>query len=108
MIEFDVDMGYALENGELEQVVLHDENGEHEDVVFVPKKDREPKATEAVQRFIKRYEDKIGDCHCLMRDMLMALVLALSGNGDPAKLHKQLEDFTERMEHLGAIDGDAL
>ena len=48
MIEFDVDMGYLLESGELGQVVLHDENGEYEDVVFVPKKDREPKATEAV------------------------------------------------------------
>lgn len=48
MIEFDVDMGYLLESGELGQVVLHDENGEHEDGVFVPKKDREPKATEAV------------------------------------------------------------
>lgn len=43
MIEFDVDMGYLLESGELGQVVLHDE---YEDVVFIPKKDREPKATE--------------------------------------------------------------
>ena len=34
MIEFDVDMGYALESGELGQVVLHDENGEHDDVWF--------------------------------------------------------------------------
>lgn len=46
MIEFDVDMGYLLESGELGQVVLHDENGEYEDVVFAPKKDREPKVTE--------------------------------------------------------------
>lgn len=50
----------------------------------------------------------IGDCHRLMRDMLMALVLALSGRGDPANLHKQLEEFAERMERLGALDGDAL
>ena len=48
----------------------------------------------------------IGDCHRLMRDMLMALVLALSGSGDPAELHRQLEEFAERMERLGAIDVD--
>lgn len=68
--------------------------------------DNELNATEAVQKFARRYEDKISACHRLMRDMLMALVLALSGNGDPAKLYKQLEEFTERMEQLGAIDGD--
>ena len=37
MIEFDVDMGYLLEEGELDCVVLNDENGEHEPIEFVPK-----------------------------------------------------------------------
>lgn len=35
MIEFDVDMGYLLEEGELDYVVLNDENGEHEPMRFV-------------------------------------------------------------------------
>ena len=30
MIEFDVNMGYLLEDGELDKVILNDENGEHE------------------------------------------------------------------------------
>lgn len=34
MIEFDVDMGYLLEAGELDSVVLNDENGEHEPMMF--------------------------------------------------------------------------
>ena len=34
MIEFDVDMGYLLEEGELDSVVLNDENGEHEPMEF--------------------------------------------------------------------------
>ena len=34
MIEFDVDMGYLLEEGELDKVVLNDENGEHEPMMF--------------------------------------------------------------------------
>ena len=38
MIEFDVDMVYLAENDELDCVVPHDENGEMEDVVFVPEK----------------------------------------------------------------------
>lgn len=37
MIEFDVDMGYLLEEDELDCVVLNDENGEHEPMEFVPK-----------------------------------------------------------------------
>ena len=36
MVEFDVDMEYLLEDGELDCVVLHDENGVMDDVVFVP------------------------------------------------------------------------
>lgn len=36
MIEFDVDMGYLLEEGELDCVVLNDENGEHEPMTFYP------------------------------------------------------------------------
>ena len=36
MIEFDVDMGYLLEAGELDRVVLNDENGEHEPMEFRP------------------------------------------------------------------------
>lgn len=36
MIEFDVDMGYLLENGELDKVVLIDENGEHDPIEFTP------------------------------------------------------------------------
>ena len=36
MIEFDVDMGYLLEEGELDSVILNDENGEHEPMEFLP------------------------------------------------------------------------
>ena len=35
MIEFDVDMGYLLEEDELDAVILNDENGEHEPMRFV-------------------------------------------------------------------------
>lgn len=34
VVEFEVDMGYLDEYGELDCVVLHDENGEMEDVMF--------------------------------------------------------------------------
>ena len=34
MIEFDVDIGYLLEDGELDKVVLNDENGEHAPMEF--------------------------------------------------------------------------
>lgn len=36
MIEFDVDMGYLKEANELDCVILHDENGEMDDMKFVP------------------------------------------------------------------------
>ena len=36
MSEFDVDMGYLLEEGELDSVILNDENGEHEPMEFLP------------------------------------------------------------------------
>ena len=36
MIEFDVDIGYLLEDGELDKVILNDENGEHEPMEFWP------------------------------------------------------------------------
>lgn len=36
MIEFDVDMSYLLEAGELDHVVLNDENGEYEPMEFRP------------------------------------------------------------------------
>lgn len=36
MVEFDVDMGYLKEYGELDCVILHDQNGEMEPIVFVP------------------------------------------------------------------------
>lgn len=36
MIEFDVDMRYLEEAGELDYVILHDENGEMDDIRFVP------------------------------------------------------------------------
>lgn len=35
MIEFDVDMAYLLEDDELDEVILNDENGEHEPMRFV-------------------------------------------------------------------------
>lgn len=38
MVEVDVDMEYLAINDELDCVVLHDENGVMEDVVFVPEK----------------------------------------------------------------------
>lgn len=36
MIEFEVDMACLLEEGELDRVVLHDENGEHQSMTFEP------------------------------------------------------------------------
>jgi hypothetical protein len=36
MVEVDVDMEYLAINDELDCVVLHDENGVMDDVVFVP------------------------------------------------------------------------
>lgn len=38
MVEFDVDMEYFAINDELDCVVLHDENGVMDDVVFVPRR----------------------------------------------------------------------
>lgn len=38
MVEFDVDIGYLEETGELDCVILHDENGEMEDIKFVPER----------------------------------------------------------------------
>lgn len=38
MVEFDVDMRYLVDNDELDFVVLHDENCEMDDVVFVPRR----------------------------------------------------------------------
>lgn len=38
MVEVDVDMEYLTINDELDCVVLHDENGVMDDVVFVPEK----------------------------------------------------------------------
>ena len=40
MVEFDVDMGYLKEYGELDYVILRDENGEMESMIFVPVKDK--------------------------------------------------------------------
>ena len=37
MVEFDVDMGYLLEEQSLDRVVLNDENGEYEPIEFVTK-----------------------------------------------------------------------
>lgn len=37
MVEVDVDMEYLAINDELDCVVLHDENGVMDDVVFVPR-----------------------------------------------------------------------
>lgn len=37
MVEIDVDMEYLAINDELDCVVLHDENGVMDDVVFVPR-----------------------------------------------------------------------
>ena len=36
MIELDVDMGYLLEAGELDCVILYDENSEYESMRFTP------------------------------------------------------------------------
>lgn len=38
MVEFDVDMEYLAINDGLDCVVLHDENGVMDDVVFVPRR----------------------------------------------------------------------
>lgn len=41
MIEFDVDMEHLAEDGELDSIVLHDENGAMDDIVYVPTKNNE-------------------------------------------------------------------
>ena len=38
MVEFEVDMGYLEEAGELDCVILHDENGEMDAMKFVPER----------------------------------------------------------------------
>ena len=38
MVEVDVDMEYLAINDELDCVVLHDENGVMDDMVFVPRR----------------------------------------------------------------------
>lgn len=43
MVEFDVDMEYLLEDGELDGVILNDENGVMEPMKFVPEKKQEEK-----------------------------------------------------------------
>lgn len=43
MVEFDVDMEYLLEDGELDCVILHDENGVMDDIKFVLEKKQEEK-----------------------------------------------------------------
>lgn len=43
MVEFDVDMEYLLKDGELDGVILHDENGVMDDIKFVPEKKQEEK-----------------------------------------------------------------
>ena len=43
MVEFDVDMEYLLEDGELDCVILHDENSVMDDIKFVPEKKQEKK-----------------------------------------------------------------
>ena len=43
MGEVDVDIEYLAINNELDCVVLHDENGVMDDVVFVPEKKQEEK-----------------------------------------------------------------
>lgn len=43
MVEVDVDMEYLAINDELDCVVLHDENGVMDDVVFVLEKKQEEK-----------------------------------------------------------------
>ena len=60
MIEFDVDMGYLLEEDELDAVILNDENGEHEPMRFV--RERTCKFTleydrDEVERRRKMYEE---------------------------------------------------
>lgn len=38
MVEFNVDMEYLKENGDLDGIILYDENGEMEPMIFVPEK----------------------------------------------------------------------
>jgi hypothetical protein len=70
MIEFDVDMGYLLEEGELDCVMLNDENGEHEPMEFVPKLENEtykvsyeqdgiPRCSECQNVLYDEYKDSI-------------------------------------------------
>lgn len=57
MIEFDVDMGYLLEEGELDRVVLNDENGEHEPMTFYPS------GGECEWTLKERWPNRTGDDH---------------------------------------------
>lgn len=45
-VEFEVDMGYLVEYDELDCVVLHDENGEMESMIFIPEKKQEEKQSD--------------------------------------------------------------
>ena len=54
MIELDVDMEYCLDADMLGYIILHDENGEMDDMVFVP---------ERTCRIIWNETDKTWECN---------------------------------------------
>ena len=65
MIEFDVDMGYLLEEGELDCVVLNDENSEHEPIRFV----RERTCQNLIEEvdWTDYHDFECSECHASMR-----------------------------------------
>lgn len=62
MIEFDADIGYLLDAGELDSIILNDENGEYEPITFV----REREACEDISD--KNGIFKCSKCDCTVEE----------------------------------------
>ena len=60
MIEFEVDMEYLIDSGEDDEVVLHDECGEHEDVAYVRRDGAPGDTSDGWHTFQELYEHRTG------------------------------------------------
>jgi hypothetical protein len=68
-IEFDVDMEYCLDCNKLDCVILHDENGEMDDMVFVPERichniSKDPDSFECSECLFEAHGLMYDECGC--------------------------------------------
>lgn len=73
----------------------------HPDKAMLHNADR---AIRAKEKELAAVHGTVSECFALLREMILELVLAMSGNGDPMTLNRRLEDFADRMESLGALE----